>query len=168
MIVFLKLLQAIGEDVIMDSITAMDPVEVNTWSSEQPKAYMVTLAALLIVNVVIMVGNFFFDQIKHRKDNHNHKVRLIAKKGVEVESSVFDRFQRMASLQPGDEHRLLDNIMEMDSFISTNRLYIEKKFLSCSIEFLDYFKKIQHKMTGKDIKKEESYFEKLSNSFYGE
>ena len=168
MVVPLILLQAIGEDIITDSIAVLDSTSAGGLSSGQPKTYMVTLATLLIVNVVIMVVNFVFDRIKHRKDNHNHKVRLIAQKGVEIESSTFERFQRMASLQPGDEHELLDAIMAMDSFISTNRLYIEKKFLSCSTEFLDYFKKIQHKMTSKDIKKEESYFEKLSKAFYGE
>lgn len=168
MIVLFILLQAIGEDVITESINAMDSSSVSGLSSEQPKTYMVTLATLLIVNVVIMVVNFIFDRIKHSKDNHNHKVRLIAQKGVEVESAVFGRFQKMASLHPGDEHSLLDAILEMDTYISTNRLYIERKFLSCSIEFLDYYKKIQHKMTLKDIKKEESYFEKLSKAFYGE
>ena len=168
MIIYLILLQAIGEDVFTDSVAALGSTGVSGMSSEQPYTYMVTLATLLIVNVVIMVGNFFFDRIKHRKDNHNHKVRLIAQKGVEIESSVFDRFQRMASLHPGDEHEMLDAIMEMDSFIGNNRLYIEKKFLSYTIEFLDYFKKIQHKMVFKDIKKEELYFEKLSKAFYGE
>ena len=95
-------------------------------------------------------------------------MHLIAKKGVEVESSVYEQFQAMASLQPGDEHRLLDSIMSLDSFLNTNRLYIEKKFLTSAIEFLDYYKRIQHKMTLKDVKKEESYFERLSKAFYGE
>lgn len=168
MVIPLILLQAIGEDIVSDSIAALDSTSAGGVSPGQPKTYMVTLAALLVVNVIITVVSFVFDRIKHRKDNHNHKVRLIAQKGVEVESSAFERFQRMASLQPGDEHELLDAIMAMDSFISTNRLYIEKKFLLYSTEFLDYFKKIQHKMTSKDIKKEESYFDKLSRAFYGE
>lgn len=164
----LFILQAIGEEVVTDSIATIDSTMAISVSPDQPKNYMITLATLLIVNVVIMVGNFIFDRIKHRKDNHNHKVRLIAKKGVEVESTVYVFFQKMAALHPGDEHMLLDAIMEMDSFISTNRLYIEKRFLSYSMEFLDYFKEIQHRMTFKDIKKEESYFEKLSKAFYGE
>ena len=115
-----------------------------------------------------MVGNFIFDMIKHRNDNHNYKVHLIAQKGVQVESSVYEQFQKMALLQPGDEHQLLDGIIELDSYVNTNRLYIETKFFSKAIEFLDYFKSIQHKMTLKDIKKEELYFEKLSKAFYGE
>ena len=165
---FLVILQLIDQGEILDSISEMNSFLGNESTIDQPNTFMVSLATLLIVNVFVMVGNFVFDWIKHRKDNHNHKVHLIAKKGVEVESSVYERFQAMAPLQPGDEHQLLDSIMSLDSFLNTNRLYIEKKFLTCAIEFLDYYKRIQHKMTLKDVKKEESYFERLSKAFYGE
>ena len=158
------LLQAVGDEVI----SALDTSSASGTASNQPESFMASLMTLLIVNVAVMVVNFIFDLIKHRKDNHNHKVHLIAQKGIEVESSVYEQFQNMASLQPGDEHKLLDLIMSLDSDLNTNRLYMEKKFLNQAIEFLDYFKKIQHKMTLKDVKKEESYFEKLSKAFYGE
>lgn len=164
----LVILQAIEQGPILEAVQEIDSSLGNEIVTDQPKAFMVSLATLLIVNVFVMVGNFVFDWIKHRKDNHNHKVHIIAKKGVEVESSVYERFQAMASLHPGDEHQLLDSIMSLDSFLNTNRLYIEKKFLTCAVEFLDYYKRIQHKMTLKDVKKEESYFERLSKAFYGE
>ncbi len=164
----LVILQAINQNDVLDVVSEMNPSFSNEVTTNQPKAFMVSLVTLLIVNVFVMVGNFIFDKIKHRKDNHNHKVHLIAKKGVEVESLVYEQFQTMASLQPGDEHQLLDAIMLLDSFLNTNRLYIEKKFLTCAIEYLDYYKRIQHKMTLKDVKKEESYFERLSKAFYGE
>ena len=162
------LLQAINTGAIIDTLPELDSSMVGDLPSDQPKDFMISLATLLIVNVFVMVGNFIFDLIKHRKDNHNHKVHIIAKKGVEVESSVYEQFQVMASLQPGDEHLLLDSIMSLDSFLNTNRLYIEKKFLTCAVEFLDYYKRIPHKMTLKDVKKEESFFERLSKAFYGE
>ena len=168
MFIILSSLQAIGKDSIFNTITSLNPTSVNGTPSNQPKSFMVSLVTLLIVNVVVMIGNFFFDLIKHRKDNHNHKVHLIAQKGVEVESSVYQQFQTMALLNPGDEHNLLDLIMKLDSFLNTNRLYIEKKYLTYAIEFLDYFKSIQHRMTLKDVKKEEAYFVKLSKAFYGE
>lgn len=164
----LVILQAIDQGVILDTISKMDSLFGSEIPSDQPKTFMVSLATLLIVNVFVMVGNFILDCLKHKKDNHNHKVHLIALKGVEVESSVYEQFQIMASLQPGDEQKLLDSIMALDSFLNTNRLYIEKKFLTCAIEFLDYYKRIQHKMTLKDVKKEELYFERLSEAFYGE
>lgn len=164
MFLSVSFLQAIGEEVISEAMPVLDSAS----SPVQTRTYMVSLAALLIVNVVVMLLNFVFDRMKHRKDNHNHKVHLIAQKGVEVESSVYDQFQQMASLHPGDEHALLDAILSLDSYLNTNRLYIEKKYHAYSIEFLDYFKRIQHKMTLKDIKKEEQFFEKLSKAFYGE
>ena len=70
----LFLLQAIGEGVITDSIAALDSTSANGLLSERPKTFMVTLATLLIVNVVFMVVSFVLDRIKHSKDNHNHKV----------------------------------------------------------------------------------------------
>ena len=116
----------------------------------------------------VMVGNFIFDLIKHRKDNHNYKVHLIAKKGIEIESAIYDQFQKLSAFQTGDEHALLDGIMGLDAYLSSNRLYIETRFFAIVVDFLDYFKTIQHAMTRKDIKKEESFFERLSKAFYGE
>ena len=160
------ILQAIDEDVVSYALDSTSII--NSDSFDQSKNYMVSLVTLLIVNLVVMFGNFIFDLVKHRKDNHNYKVHLIAEKGIEVESSVYMRFQEMTALQPGDEHDLLDLIISLDSYLNTNRLYIEKKYLSHSIEFLDYLKSIQHKMALKDVNKEELYFGKLSKAFYGE
>ena len=164
MLVLLSLLQTVGEEVIY----TLDTLSASGTAPSQSESFMVSLVTLLIVNVVVMVGNFIFDLIKHRKDNHNYKVHLIAEKGIEVESSAYEQFQNMASLQPGDEHQLLDSILSLDSYLNSNRLYIERKFLNHAIEFLDYFKRIQHSMRLKNVEKEESYFEKLSKTFYGE
>ena len=161
----LSLLQTISDDIISNSslITIDDKS-----SAILSKGYVISLAILLLVNVLVMILNFALDRFKHRKDNHNHKVHIIAQKGIEVESAVYMYFQKMAAYQPGDEHILLDSILELDSFLNCNRIYIEKKFLSYAVDFLDYFKKIQHKMVLKDIKKEEAFFDKLSKAFYGE
>ena len=167
-IVFLSLtLQAIGEEIIQEAGNVADTVNFASPLSME-KGYLISLATLLILNVFVMVGNFIFDMIKHRKDNHNHKVHLIAKKGIEIESAIYDRFQKLSAFQPGDEHALLDGILGLDSYLRSNRLYIETQFFSIAIDFMDYFKTIQHTMTRKDIKKEESFFEKLSKAFYGE
>ena len=161
------ILQVIGEEIIQDAISVTDASSGPSTFS-QMDGYLKPLVALLVINVFVMVGNFIFDLIKHRKDNHNHKVHLIAKKGVEIESTIYDCFQKLATFHPGDEHLLLDEIMSLDKYLSSNRLYIEKKYFSIVVDFLDYFKTIQHKMTKKNIKKEEAFFEKLSKAFYGE
>lgn len=164
---FFLFLQVIGEDIIQEAISVADTTSASSAFS-QVDGYLKPLVTLLIINVFVMVGNFIFDYFKHRKDNHNHKVHLIAKKGVEIESTIYDYFQKLSAFQPGDEHLLLDEIMSLDKYLNLNRLYVEKKYFSIVVEFLDYFKTIQHKMTKKNIKKEELFFEKLSKAFYGE
>ncbi len=167
MFLLLSFLQIIGDDLIRDSaLSAIDTT--NNAPTLLSNGYVISLVTLLIINVLVMVLNFVLDLIRHKHDNHNFKVHIIATKGVEVESQVYSSFQKMAALQSGDEHELLESILKLDSFLNQNRLYIEKKYLAHTNEFLDYFKSIQHKMTTKNIKKEESFFDKLTKSFYGE
>lgn len=160
------ILQVIDCPVVADSCFTQANIE--HISAAPTKTYMTSLLVLLGVNIILIVVNFILDYIKHRKDNHNFKVHLIAKKGVEVEAELYQKLQRISCLQPGDEHELLDEIIDVGNYINKNRLYIEKKFLENSIMLLDYFKKIQHNMRHKDIKKEEDLFSKLSKAFYGE
>ena len=160
------LLQSIDCPVITD--TSLTQASIEHISSGTTSTYMIPLLVLLGLNIILILVNFVLDCIKHRKDNHNYKVHLIAQKGVEVEAELYRRLQHISCLQPGDEHNLLDEIIDIDNYISRNRLYIEKKFLENSINLLDYFKKIQHNMRNKDVKKEEGLFIKLSKVFYGE
>lgn len=165
MILLLQIVDSELINVVSDVIdTTMSVSNIATQSGGN----IASLITLLIINIVLMAVNFIFDFIKHRKDNHNFKVHLIAKKGVKVEATVFEKFQKLSTFQPNEEHALLDSILELDSFLNENRLYIEKKYFSIAIDFLDYYKKIQYKMTLKDIKEEESFFNKLSAKFYGE
>lgn len=162
------LLQLLREDIIRDVANVVDTPESMANSIIESNSVMVSLLILLSINVVIMILNFVLDTIKHRKDNHNYKVHLIAKKGVEVESAIYDMFLKLSAIPTGDEHSLLDAILKIDSYLINNRIYIEKRYMKVAIEFLDYFKKIQYKMPLKDIKEEEAFFEKMSKAFYGE
>lgn len=165
MIVLLQIVDSELKNVISNAIdTTMSVSNIASQSSENTAS----LSTLLIINIVVIAVNFIFDYFRHRKDNHNYKVHLIAKKGVKVEAKVYEKFQKLSTYQPGEEHALLKSILELDSFLNKERLYIEKKYFSIAIDFLDYYKKIQWKMTKKNIKEEESFFNKLSTEFYGE
>jgi hypothetical protein len=62
---------------------------------------------------------------------------------------------------------MLDSIMEIESYLGISRLFICKKVITITNDYLDYFKKVVTNFNEKDVKKEKEFTDKFCASYYG-
>lgn len=153
------LLDVIGTEKVTEKLIA---------PTDGSKGLMITLIVFLSINVIASVAKYFFDRALKKHDIKISKKLAITQLSIKTESDLFLKLENLKNFQKGQSHEMLDSIIEIESFISTSRLFICNKIIVLTNEQLDYYKKIISNYNEKDIRKEKEFTSKFSKLYYGE
>lgn len=126
----------------------------------------ILIFVVVLINLLLVVVKFFLDRSNGKKENKNYRTRKITELSITKEAELFEKLERMSLRTKGEEHELLNDISEIDSCISKNRIFYSKKINNHAITIMDYYKRINSDLTKKDIKKEEELFDEYHKLYY--
>ena len=139
-----------------------DVIEANNHSS---KILAITLIALVSINILVEVLRFIFSIVMSNREKKNKRHLLIAEKKIKVLEQLFQMMDSLTLLDKSEETSLLQQIREIDHYMTKNKIYIEKTFQKSALEILDYFRGILTDYRQKSIEKETKLFENFADEF---
>lgn len=149
-------------DALCDSLSrAYCAIDMN----QKVEPSLTPLIILLIVNILLIIANFFVDHIKRRWVITTKKDEIIAAKLVMVEEEIYSKFLKLVSYQKDELDDFLSCIKDTQKVLQENKLYMSKAFFKISDKFLDYFKIICFDFRKKNLMDEEKFLEQLFNEF---
>lgn len=155
----MTLLDAIGTEKITDKLVS---------NENGSNGLMITLIIFLFVNVVAVIAKYFLDRALKRHEIKITKKVSITELAIKIEAELFIKLESLKRFQRSEAHQMLDEIIEIESFIDSSRLFICKKIIETTNESLDYYKRVVANFNEKDIKKEKEFTKKYSKQYYGE
>ena len=129
---------------------------------------MLTLIVFLSINIIALISKYFLDRALKRQDILVRKKITITELSIKIESDLFLKLENLKNFQKGESHQMLDAIIDIEDYLQTSRLFICKKIIALTTDYLDYFKKVVSNYSEKDIKKEKEFTLKFSQQYYGE
>lgn len=138
---------------------------VENQNPEGKSSVVIWIFAILLLNCLLNIGTFIMQRkLKDREVEIDRKC-LTNKISVEVESHIYKEINKLSSYQRDEEHQLLDAILELQTYIETNHLYIRKKLTSICEEIVDYYTSICADFKKKNPSKEMKLREKYKKAF---
>lgn len=129
---------------------------------------MITLIVFLSINIIALIAKYFLDKSLKKHEIKITKKISITELAIKIESELFLKLEKLKGFQKNESHEMLDAIIEIESFIASSRLFICKKIIVITNDYLDYYKKVVSNFNEKDIKKEKEFTMKFSKQYYGE
>ncbi|QHL87450.1 hypothetical protein GU926_08365 [Nibribacter ruber] len=132
---------------------------------ENLKSLSVGLIALLVVNILGLLGRFWVEGVLKNRDIKINKAAIINNRKVTVQESLYHLFDSLSLINPYDAQELSIKIVETDMFIRKNSLFLDTRIHNISIALLDYFKEVQVQPRKKDIKYEFDHLDMYTDEF---
>jgi len=118
------------------------------------------------VNTVLMIIKFFLDRSNGRKEIQYYRTKQITNLSIEKEANLYLKLMHLSLYTKGEEHEMLDYIIDIESQMSSNRIFYSKKIYEKAVCIIDYYKSINSNLTKKDIRKEEKLLNEYHNLYY--
>lgn len=125
----------------------------------------IVLIVLVSLNIGIESFRFISMIIISNKEKHNKRQILIEEKRLKIIEQLFQSLDKLTLFDKSESSILLDNLKDINLFITKNKLYISKNYLDCTNEILDYFKDVLADYRKKNVEKEISLFDKFCHEF---
>lgn len=153
---------------ILQAQVPLETVEtlMHTQGSDGKSSLVIYILIIVIVNFLLNIVTFFMQKKLKDKEVEVDRKCLINKQSVEIESYVYGEFQKFSSFQKHESHELLDAIVNLQTYIDENHLYIRKKLVRICTEVIDYYSVVCADFKRKDAGKELKLLEKYKKAFY--
>lgn len=153
---------------ILQAQVPLETVEtlMNTYASDGKSSLVIYILIIVIVNFILNIVTFFMQKKLKDKEVEVDRRCLINKQSVEIESYLYGELQKFSSFQKNESHELLDAIVNLQTYIEGNHLYIRKKLLRICTEMVDYYSVVCTDFKRKDPSKELKLLEKYKKTFY--
>lgn len=135
--------------------------------SYSQKDGFVIILVVLGINLLLLIAQLVIDLIKSGNENRYYRIRRITDKAIQVEAEIYKRFIKLSEFTKGEEHEMLDFMIDTQRYVNENRINIHKKVYDTCVSFSDYFQLIISNFAKKDIQKEEKFFKQFKTRYYG-
>lgn len=137
---------------------------INT-SGEWSNAAIIILTGV-IVNIVLMIIKFFLDRSNGKKEIQFYRTKQITNLSIEKEADLYLKLVHLSLYTKGEEHAMLDDIINIESQMLSNRIFYSKNIYNKAICIIDYYKSINSDLKKKDIRKEEGMLNEYHKLYY--
>lgn len=137
---------------------------INT-SGEWSNSAIIILTGV-IVNIVLMIIKFFLDRSNGKKEIQFYRTKQITNLSIEKEADLYLKLVHLSLYTKGEEHAMLDDIINIESQMLSNRIFYSKKIYNKAICIIDYYKSINSDLKKKDIRKEEGMLNEYHKLYY--
>lgn len=131
--------------------------------NKQNENLIIALIVLISVNIIIELIKIGGQYFLLRSDGKQKKQLLIDEKRIKILETLFKNLDRLSLYDQTQSRQMLKDIKDINLYISSNKLYIPKKFRSHANNILDYFKNVLSDYRQKNIQVETKLFEKFCN-----
>lgn len=110
--------------------------------------------------------NIYLQKRLKEQDAINDRKRIISNTSIEVESKIYKSINEWSNFQKSEAHEFLDAIVDLQSYINDNNLYIRRKLLKCIDEIIDYYSGVCTDYKKKDPNVERKLLDKYKKAFH--
>lgn len=153
------LLEVIGTEKVTEKLVA---------PTGENNGLMITLIIFLSINIIALIAKYFLDKSLKKHDIKISKKIAITEISIKTEADLFLKLENLKNFQKGESHKMLDSIIEIEEYLLASQLFICKKIITLTNDYLDYFKKVVSNYNEKDVKREKEFSRKFSKQYYGE
>jgi hypothetical protein len=122
---------------------------------------MILLGTNIVVEIIKLTGNFFLKN----KDSSNQRKLLIETKRIEILEKLYQDLESLSLYDSSQTNEMLDKVKEISKYITSNKIFVTKKYQKISGKILDYFKNVMSDYRLKKIETETKLFQKFSDEF---
>ena len=123
------------------------------------------LLALLMLNILSIGLRFYLDQKLKDRESRIFRKNMISKRSIKVQEEIYRKMEALTLYSKGEEHQLLEDLVELQQFVITKRLYISPDLEKLANQILDYFRNLITDYRRKDFKTEQELFNEYSKLF---
>jgi len=124
------------------------------------------IAFIVFINFLMEIVKIFASLRLKNKEKTIFTFTAKEKRRIEVTEDLYKKMEKLTNyIDKSDEAIFIEEIRELDKFVSINKLYIDKKVSKLVQEFSDYEKKIFADFRKKDFKVESDYLEEIIKLF---
>jgi hypothetical protein len=136
--------------------------EFSTIMSSHSKLIIV-LFILAVGNIIAIVLRFWGDWSLKNKEKELHSFTLKEKKRIEVFEFLYNEIDSLGLMN--DSNLMLQKITDIERFIITRRLYINRDLKSLTEDALDYFKRVMTNPRRKNYQTELDFMDRFCDLF---
>lgn len=98
------------------------------------------LIILLGLNLAAFIGRFLLDLIVKNREIRINKVNIINEKKVVAQAELFKKLNLLSISQSEPINVYLDRIMQAETYLTENKIFINKDLIEITYKILDYHK----------------------------
>lgn len=123
------------------------------------------IAINISITIITSIINFFLQKGIKKQEIINDRKKIISNKAIEVESYIYETISALSSFQYGENHKMLDAIDQLQTYVNNNQLYIRNKPFKVYLDMFDYYSVVCSDFRRKDPVKERHLLEKYKKAF---
>lgn len=143
----------------MNDYTAISEITKNT---ENMNILITFILINILTTIIQIVSNFMLKSKEKSIYSHNLKENKRIKKLEEC----YNKLEKLTYFDGKNDNEIfLNKIAEIDTFVTTNGLYIDSKYFKIINEINDYFRTVLSDFRKKDYKREKILFSNYTSEF---
>lgn len=137
----------------------------NSENAESVKNFIIAFIVFAIANIATIIVNLFMQFKLKNKDIDIIKFNLREGERIKILFKLYEHLEQLTYYDNTDQAIFLEKTKEINRFITKNKLYIAKNYISVAQEFNDYFLTVLSDYRNKNFTNENRLLDEFTSIF---